>query len=272
MRWAGFLLSALILAAIYVALNAAFPDGISQFELKRYITQASVNTEYLPAYFWPLIFIGTTGFFLLGLPSIIVFCPVYLLKGFVVAFSFTVLTQSFASLVAVFYSRKKNLEEAIPSYVMRAIKSSDCTPQSLCFWGRIYLSFPHRTIDLLTAAILGEKTPVYTVFIDSLLGTMIRFMIPAIWATTWLDYAREVFPVVKFGSDSFLVWSSILLAYLVVPKIPELMICKSNLKPVLEQIENWEKPVGDAATMESRKRGRSRIKLGMQSRINQTQL
>lgn len=263
-RWISFFLAVFILGAIFAATNTLNPDGIKQPEIKTLITQASVYSEFLPMYFWPLIFMGFVLLLLLGVPSILIFGPLYLISGFVVAISVTIFSQSFASMIAIYLSRKKSWSAKIPNYVLTSLVASSATAGEISFWGRLYLSYPLRTIDLVSAALLQENDRAHKVYPSILLGLTLRILLPSLWAASLLDLIQNFSPNPVADYSWFLICSSLLIAHTVLPKIPELLICKSSLRSALIQIENWNTPLSSKKSGETGKKPRNRMKLGMQ--------
>ncbi|MFZ5951352.1 MAG: hypothetical protein ACOYXC_11650 [Candidatus Rifleibacteriota bacterium] len=204
---------------------------------------------------------------LAGCPSVIIFSIIYLISGFAVAFFSVSAAQMLASLITIYWSRKRGKAALLPSGMAQAIISAGISPGSMTFWPRLYLTYPLRTIDLILASIIPENEPSKKYYLPGFLAIIMRNVLPFIWATYFLGLFFTINLNPEQASSDFLVWSSLLLIYIAVPKVPELLPCKASIKPILQDIENWtcsNAPVGEPS-----KRSRNRIKLGMQARPSQ---
>lgn len=264
LRWVFFVIGLLLLGALTAHLLRLYPETLGRAELKDFFTRISVDAEFLPLYAFPAIFLIVYGLILLGCPSFLVFPPLYLLSGFTLAFCFTVGAQLAASLTTIYYSRKKALHQAIPYRIISAIIATKISAGEFCFWTRLYINYPQRTIDLLASVLLKDHQKNSSLLLPTLAATALRNLLPAIWTANVISLITDISINQNQATSSFLFWSSLLVAYIALPKVPELLICKANIKPVLEDIENWNS--AKASAEDENRRPRNKIKLGMQSR------
>lgn len=263
-RWIFFIAAAFILSVGFFWLSQPYPEGIGRAEVKAFATTASVYFEFLPFYWFGLIFFAILSLLMLGCPLVLIFAVLYFLTGFLTAFTTTLLAQGLASMLAIHISRKLDPNKRIPFGLISSIIATGTSAEGLTFWGRLYLSYPLRTIDLLTAALLSENSSLLKISMISTAATAIRNLLPTIWVTVLIDLLTEIQVNPAQQSANFLFWSALLVAFIGLPKVPELMICKTEIKPVLQDIECWN--VVKASSKDNAKRTRSKIKLGMQPR------
>lgn len=259
-RWVFFAIGAMICLLLVAFLFRLYPETLGKHELKQFFTQLSVHAEFLPLYLIPVYFMIVTGLLLLGCPTFIIFPPLYLILGFAMSFSIVVATQVCASIIAIYYSRKKSLHNSIPAAIKISLAGTSATDFS--FWTRLYINFPQRTIDMIASGLLKNDESNTRLLMPTLLATILRNLLPSIWFASFINLTTGISVDHTQATSSFLTWSSLLVAYIALPKIPELLICKPGIKPVLSDIENW-----DSSQKESgERRPRKKIKLGMQSR------
>jgi hypothetical protein len=259
-RWVFFAIGALISLLLVAYLFRLHPENLGKPELKQFFTRLSVNAEFLPLYLIPVYFIIVTSLLLLGCPTFMIFPPLYLILGFTMSFTIVVATQLCASIIAIYYSRKKSLFRDIPPGIMVSLAGTSATDFS--FWTRLYINFPQRTIDMIAAGLLKSDERNTRLLVPTLLATILRNFLPSIWFASFIHLTTGISVDQAQATSNFLIWSSLLVAYVALPKVPELLICKSSIKPILNDIENWDS--SQAATGE--RRPRKKIKLGMQSR------
>jgi len=65
----------------------------------------------------------------------------------------------------------------------------------------------------------------------------LRMLIPSLWMHSLVRLAVNVTPDPAGDASTFLLWSSALVAYTMIPRIPEFFICPDYLQPVFEQID-----------------------------------
>lgn len=263
-RWVSFIIGLLLIGLLVAHLFRLHPENLGKPELKEFFTQLSVNAEFLPLYAFPAIFLVIYCLMLLGCPSFLVFPPMYMLTGFMSAFIFTIAAQLLASVTTIYYSRKKGYGSSVPNGIISNIIASGTSAAAFSFWTRLYINYPQRSIDLICSALLRENENNSRVFLPTLAATVLRNLLPAIWASSLIHLVSEISANHAAASSGFLLWSSLLVAYIALPKVPELLICQAKIKPVLEDIESWSSSSGSSA--DSARRSRNKIKLGMQSR------
>ena len=263
-RWIFFFIGAISIAALYLLLSAEAPDGISRFHLKETATSFAVSFEFLPPHYFLLIFILMNAVLIAGCPSVLIFSALYVATGFLPAFLSTLAAQMSASILTLYYCKKRELYASLPHSVLSAKISSGASASTFAFWGRLFLSYPVRTLDLVIASMLKENERKRDTYLPTLAALSIRTFLPALWASGFIDMFIEFSIDTNQASSTFLYYSSLLTTYIALPKIPELMPCKSSVKSILTEIEKWD--TGASSTVESSKPRRSKIKLGMTTR------
>ena len=238
-RWASFILFALVILIIYGFITSGNPDGISRAVLKSSLTSVAVYTDFLPSYLWLLIYAFILLLMLIGTPSIILFTPLYLTQGFVIAFITIIIAQLNASIIATYLANKRNWTSNIPAKLNTRLLNLKASQASFEFWSRLYNAYPLRTIDMLSAS----RFNIHPLFKSSVFFALIfRNLLPTIWVASLTNIIVNYSPNPAQDSASFLLWSSILMVYIILPKIPELFICKKEIKDFLEQVETWNLP------------------------------
>ncbi|GEM_PF-4129369 len=267
LRWFFFFLAMAALVAGYLFLKMPDSGSFSRIDLLELQIRLSVYSEFINPLFILPIFLLILLFLLAGCPSVIIFSIIYLANGFAIAFFSVTTAQMLASLITIYWSRKKGKAVLLPAGLAQSIKVAGISPASMTLWPRLYLSYPLRTTDLIVAAVIPEDEPSQRIYLPGFLAIIIRNILPFIWATYFLGLFFTINLNPEQASADFLVWSSLLLIYIAVPKVPELLPCKASIKPILQDIENWS--CSNAAAGEPSKRSRNRIKLGMQARPSQ---
>ncbi|MGM0599665.1 MAG: hypothetical protein ACQETH_07570 [Candidatus Rifleibacteriota bacterium] len=235
-RWASFVLFALATLIIYGLVTSSHPDGISQAVLKNTLTSAAVYADFLPPYIWLIIYAGIFLLLLMGVPTILLFTPLFLTQGFVIAFFTVIIAQLNASIIATFLADKRNWSKNIPDKLKAKISNLKTPQPAFEFWARLYNAYPLRTIDLLSAARHGIH-PLFKISV--LTALVLRNLLPSIWVASLINLLVNYSPNPAQDSATFLLWSSILMVYIILPKIPELVICNKEVRIFLEQVETW---------------------------------
>lgn len=95
---------------------------------------------------------------------------------------------------------------------------------------------PLHTVDFLTPMIQPDEEHLGKTLIPSAAAIFLRMLIPTFWLDSALALVKNLAPDTAAGT-SFLLWSSALIAYTMMPRIPELFICPDAVKKITEQIE-----------------------------------
>jgi hypothetical protein len=264
-RWVSFITVFLLVTTLLLVASREFPEGLGKPQIKALATRLAISIEFAPWYFWLLTMVLFTVIMLIGVPTILIFSSLYVVVNFEIALLVSLAGQFMTGILAVHLARRRNSTEKIPVYLKKRLASADISPAQLAFWGRLYLSYPMRTIDFLTASVMNEDQKLSSLYPAIAAGTLLRNIFPFAWAAALIVIIRNYSPTPVKDASSMLVRSSLLLVQIILPKIPELLICPRQLRPVLAQIESWDKPLQGSLTD---KRARSKIKLGMQPRPN----
>lgn len=109
---------------------------------------------------------------------------------------------------------------------------------SFAFWARIYFAFPLRTVDYLTPMIQPDEKQLGSTLAPAAAAIFVRMLLPTLWLQSLLTLAVNLSPHPSTDVSMFLLWSSALVVYTMIPRIPELFVCPESIKPVLAQIES----------------------------------
>ncbi len=234
-RYAGFLVGLLLLAGLYLLAGDRQPDLTSKTSIKSCLTDLAVSAELQPWWSYLLFIGGALLVMATGVPSITIFTSILLVKGFYPAFIFTWLAQTIVSLLLIRRAyRKKTINNTV---LARKIPNLDKSAGSFAFWSRIYYEFPLRTIDSITPIV----QPAGFSIIESLRVIMpaigIRLLIPSLWMNSFLVMISSLDYNTAGDINAFLLWSSALVVYTMIPRIPELFFCPREVRPILYAIE-----------------------------------
>jgi hypothetical protein len=218
------------------------PEILSQLEIKAAITRLAISLEFLPLWVWPLLFGGIVLAMLLGMPSIIVFAVIFPLFGFYTAFAIVFMSQVFTSYMAIFVAFRKASSGQLPQLLNpdqkeKLFQVGDAFA-SFAFYGRVYYSIPLRTVDLMTPMVHPPEEPLLRTSLPVCAAIFIRMLLPTLWCESFFNLFKNISTDPGADSAAFLFWSSALVAYTLIPRVPELFICPDHLKPVIEKIEN----------------------------------
>ena len=240
-RWLSFALALLILAALIWQISSSRPDIFTQPGLRAELTRLSVIAEYQPLWVWPLTFLVITILMLLGVPSLICFACLLVILNFYVAFIVTFLCQVFVTRISIHRAWKQADSAAYQKSISPALKSMLWQNQdkyrAFAFWARVYFAYPLRTIDLLTPMIQPDEEHLGKTLMPAATAICLRMLIPTLWFDSFLSLIKNLSPDPSATASSFLFWSSALVAYTMIPRVPELFVCSDSVKPILQQIE-----------------------------------
>ncbi len=243
-RWLYFVSSALVLAVLLWQLSGSNPELLTQTGLKAELTRLSVIAEFQPLWVWPLVFFVVTLAMLTGIPSLLPFGCLMVFSGFYPAFIITFLCQVFVTRICIHRAWKIADSDSYQKSLRPALKSLLWQNQEnfmkFAFWGRVYYAYPLRTIDYLTPMIQPDEKHLGSTLFPAAAAIFLRMLIPASWLHSLVRLSVNVTPDPAGDVSTFLLWSSALVAYTMIPRIPEFFICPDSVKPILAQID---KPV-----------------------------
>lgn len=237
-RWLAFALGIIALAIIFSTLAGANPTNLTQIGIKEAFTKLSVSLEFMPFHVWPAIFALITLAFLLGTPSILIFGTMLPLIGFFSSFLVVWLCQIFTTIIATLWAWRKVDQSKLQPQLLAILHKNRNSYISFAFWSRIYYAFPLRTVDMLTPQIHPDDEPLLATIGPAAAAILLRLVIPALWFESLLKLIQNFSADPGGDSAKFLLWSSALVAYTMIPRVPELFICPKALQPVLEAIES----------------------------------
>lgn len=247
LRWLSFLLTAILLIAAVWQISGLRSEILTQSGLKAELTRLSVTAEFLPLWIWPLVFFLITILMLLGVPSLICFAGLMIAPGFYSAFIITFLCQLFVTRISIHRAWKIADSEQYQKSINPALKAmlwqNQNSFKSFAFWARVYFAFPLRTVDYLTPMIQPDEKQLKSTLAPAGAAIFLRMLIPTLWLHSLLKLVASLTPDPTANTTMFLLWSSALVAYTIIPRVPELFICSEHIKPVLTQIESQTKPV-----------------------------
>lgn len=236
-RWLSFALGALALGAIFAIVSPKNPEIFTQIGLKAEITKLSVGLEFLPNYYWAILFALINIAFILGVPSVLVFAMLYPLIGFLSSFAIVFLCQVFTSFIAMLLAWRRIDKARIHPTIKSLLGQHKDFFTSFAFWSRLYYSYPLRTIDMLTPAIHPDDQPVTSTVYPAATAIFLRMIIPSFWCESLIVLIKNISSNPGADSARFLFWSSAIVAYTMIPRVPELFICPDNIKSILNKIE-----------------------------------
>jgi hypothetical protein len=237
-RWIAFIAGGILLGAISHHAFFSYPELAENWGLKAFFANISVSAEFLPFYSWPFILLGFSFLLFLGIPTIFVFAFLSIVAGPIVGFILAFLCQLFATYSFMVYARKKFLTDQIPGKLDSLLLISDCSALSFSFWSRIYISYPNRTLDLISLRLLDEEEPTISLFIPTACALLLRMLIPSIWLISFIKIIQRISPNPMKDASDFLLYSSALVISVVLTKIPELQPCPEQVKSFLKRMEN----------------------------------
>ncbi|MBU1106757.1 MAG: hypothetical protein KKB51_08840 [Candidatus Riflebacteria bacterium] len=221
--------------------SLARPEILTQIGLKAELTRLSVMAEYQPLWLWPLVFLAITLLMMMGVPSLICFAGLLGILGFYVAFIITFLCQVFVTRISIHRAWKRADSVAYQQSINPALKSLLWQNQekfkTFAFWARVYFAYPLRTIDFLTPMIQPDEEHLGKTLTPAAAAIFLRMLIPTFWLDSVLTLIKNVAPTSTADTSTFLLWSSALIAYTMIPRVPELFVCPEAVKRIVEQIE-----------------------------------
>ncbi len=235
-RYLSFL-AGMVLAG-YLLLNAAGSQEtlLTRSGLKNALTELAVACELLP-WFHSLGLLALAIILILaGVPSIIVFTPLLITKGFVAAYILTLAGQTGASFISILLAFRRFR----PSGSKLEFKLTGLTDRfrEFAFWSRIYYAFPLRTIDSMTPALHPENQPLHTIMPRIFSAIAIRMLIPSLWINSFIQLLTSLNHNPDGDARSLLIWTSALVVYTLIPRVPELFICPADIREALFIVES----------------------------------
>ncbi len=234
-RYAGFLAGLLLLASLYLLAGDRQPDLTSKTSIKSCLTDLAVSAEMQPWWVYLLFIAGALLTMAAGVPSITVFTSILLIKGFYPAFIFTWTAQTIVSFAIM--SRACKTKSINNAALARKLPNLESSGGSFAFWSRIYYEFPLRTIDSITPIIKPAGYSISETITAIAPAIGIRLLIPSLWMNSFLIMISSFDHNPAGDINAFLMWSSALVVYTMIPRIPELFLCPRELQPILYAIE-----------------------------------
>ena len=235
-RYLSFLAGTAIAGYLLVMASGSQEALLTRIGLKNTLTELAVACELLP---WTHS-IGLLALALIlilaGVPSVIVFTPLLITKGFVAAYILTLAGQTGASFISILLAFRRFR----PSGSKLEFKLTALTDRfrEFAFWSRIYYAFPLRTIDSMTPVIHPDDQPIHTI-IPRIFGAIaIRMLIPSLWINSLIQLLTSLNYNPEGDAKSLLIWTSALVVYTLIPRVPELFICPADIREALFIVEN----------------------------------
>ncbi len=238
-RWASFLLSlAMLLSLFFVFKDNAF-GTFSKESFKSAFVGFSVFMDSLPIWALTIASFVIVILFYLGVPTSFVFVFLLIAYGFYTAFILSIFTQGLVSIFSVYLSyRNGNKEEAqsegnLDEKLVLELKNMQDQSKGFVFWSRVYNLFPLRTMDLMTAFVVAEKSKVKNHIVFIFFGLIVRMIIPF----SLINSIYRLLSTVGGNSselwNNFFLWSFLMLVFVIIPRAPEIMICPQRFKKPL---------------------------------------
>jgi len=254
-RWLYFVLSALLLTALLWQMSAANPEILTQTGLKAELTRLSVMAEYQPLWIWPLVFLATTLAMLTGVPSLLPFACLMVFSGFYPAFIITFLCQVFVTRICIHRAWKiadnDSYQKSLHPTLRSLLWQNQENFMKFAFWSRVYYAYPLRTIDYLTPMIQPDEKHLSSTLFPAAAAIFLRMLIPTLWLHATVRLAVNVAPDPAGDVSIFLMWSSALVAYTMIPRVPEFFVCPDSVKSILVQIDRSEVALQTNASRQS---------------------
>lgn len=235
-RYLSFL-SGIAIAGYLLMITAGSQETLlTRSGLKNALTQISVACELLPWTHNIALLILALVLMLAGVPSVIVFTPLLIARGFVPAYILTLAGQTGASFISImlafrrFRTTGSNLEFKLATLAGRF--------REFAFWGRVYYAFPLRTIDSITPVLHPDNQPLHSIMPQIFGATAIRMLIPSLWVNSLIQLLTSLNHNPDGNAQSLLIWTSALVVYTLIPRVPELFICPAAIKEALFIVEN----------------------------------
>jgi hypothetical protein len=240
-RWVYFMLAIFGLAVMTWVISGSNPELLTQTGLKAELTGISVQAEFQPLWVWPIVFFAITILMLTGIPSLLPFAVLIIVSGFYPAFTITCLCQIFVTRICIHRAWKIADSDSYQNSVRPGLKSLLWQNQEnfmkFAFWGRVYFAYPLRSIDYLTPMIQPDEKHLGSTLIPAAAAILLRMLIPSLWLHSLLRLAVNVAPNPASDVSRFLLWSSALVAYTMMPRIPEFFFCHESVRPILSEID-----------------------------------
>ncbi len=235
-RYLSFLAGTAIAVYLLVMIAGSQEALLTRSGLKNTLTELAVACELLP---WThSLGLLTLALLLImaGVPSIIVFTPLLITKGFLAAYILTLAGQTGASFISILLAFRRFR----PAGSELEFKLTGLTDRfrEFAFWSRIYYAFPLRTIDSMTPVLHPENQPIHTIMPRIFFAIAIRMLIPSLWVNSLIQLLTSLSYNPEGDSKSLLLWTSALVVYTIIPRVPELFICPADIREALFIVEN----------------------------------
>ena len=234
-RYLSFLAGTAIAGYLLVMAAGSQEALLTRSGLKNTLTELAVACELLP---WThSLGLLTLALFLImaGVPSVIVFTPLLITKGFLAAYILTLAGQTGASFISILLAFRRFR----PAGSELEFKLTALTDRfrEFAFWSRIYYAFPLRTIDSMTPVLHPEDQPIHTIMPRIFFAIAIRMLIPSLWVNSLIQLLTSLNYNPEGDAKSLLIWTSALVVYTIIPRVPELFICPADIRETLFILE-----------------------------------
>lgn len=235
-RYMSFLGGLLLLATVYLTAGDLQPDLTSKTSIKNCLTSLAVSAELFPWWAYPMFLGGTFLLMAAGVPSVIFFTVILIVKGFVPAYLITLFSQTIVSLATIHRSARR--PPAQTASLTSKLADPSVTEGQFLFWSRIYYEFPLRTIDSLTPAIQAKGSSLARIAGLIAAAVAVRIAVPSFWVHSLIVMISSLDHDLAGDINRFLAWSTVLVVYTMLPRVPELFLCPGKLKDILYNIAN----------------------------------
>ena len=234
-RWLSFIVGLMLIALIVLL----FRNEIiySQTGMKVFLGRFQLWFENFPIWVYAIIVLANIVIMYIGVPSVAIVLPLMLLKNCTFAYIIAVICQFTACLLAMWQSYKST-PAVITEELKKKLEANKDSFQSFAFWSRLYYNIPLRTIDQLTPLVHNNEECFYNSLIPAGSAIMIRICIPTLLLKHVVDQFTVLEPNPELEHTKLIIWAIVLIAYTVIPKVPELMPCPKKVKKVIFEIES----------------------------------
>lgn len=237
-RWLSFLACTGLTVWMLHSLSTSNPDLFTKAGFKLEVTRLAVAMDLAPLWAFPAFLAGAVSAMIFGVPSIVVFALLLISKGFPIALITTWAAQMAATIFSIWLAGKFARPGKIQPQLLTRLRNAQDHYQSFAFWSRVYYSFPLRTIDSISPTIQPENTSTASTILAAAPAILLRLLLPSLWLDSLHSLVTSISPDPAVDATWFLLWSSALVAYTMIPRVPELFICPEKIKKVLVQIES----------------------------------
>lgn len=243
LRWIS---AGLFLISLAVVLFTNYSGGINHnpyLSIRAQITQASLNIETAPVWAFCAAFTLLVASLTAGVPSAFFMALLLPFFSIIKCFAIVYLGQILASILSMHISRIKKLAEKAPSPASHLIMQKQTSADDFAFWSRLYFSVPLRTADMHSVILTEDSKAVSSTLKAAAPAIFLRMLIPSCWLNSIIAILPGLRALPVENYTSFYMCSAVMIAYTLLPRIPELLISSKSMKHVIRALEDVTPPI-----------------------------